>query len=122
VREYNESLELQRYVWQFLVGLMSSEEQIVEKEWHAQQHQRYGQTHIAEFLNKRHGLDASMEVQKVRRIGFDTYTKHICERLQRDKPNEFYIHRCSQCARILFTPVAQQCFWCGADWHHSGSK
>jgi hypothetical protein len=27
------------------------------------------------------------------------------------------IARCSACARVLRTPKAQQCWWCGADWH-----
>ncbi|TWT75449.1 hypothetical protein CA13_31370 [Planctomycetes bacterium CA13] len=30
---------------------------------------------------------------------------------------EFDIHRCAQCNRILQSPSAQQCLWCGHDWH-----
>jgi hypothetical protein len=30
------------------------------------------------------------------------------------------INRCPRCHRIVRTPQALQCFWCGYDWHHGG--
>lgn len=32
-------------------------------------------------------------------------------------PDEIYIHRCPECNRVVRTPVAKQCLWCGHDWH-----
>ncbi len=29
------------------------------------------------------------------------------------------VNRCSQCSRIVRTPKAKQCLWCGHDWHET---
>jgi len=31
------------------------------------------------------------------------------------------VARCPQCSRILASPTAQQCLWCGHDWHPKDS-
>jgi hypothetical protein len=44
------------------------------------------------------------------------------ERVRRRIWDEFHagvlhVNRCPQCHRVVRTPSAQQCFWCGHDWH-----
>jgi hypothetical protein len=29
------------------------------------------------------------------------------------------LNRCPECQRIVRTPLAKQCLWCGHDWHHA---
>jgi hypothetical protein len=29
----------------------------------------------------------------------------------------WHVNRCPQCRRVVRTPTAHQCFWCGRDWH-----
>ncbi len=29
------------------------------------------------------------------------------------------INRCPACSRIVKTPLARQCLWCGCDWHRT---
>lgn len=122
MREYNESLELQNYAWQFLVDLMNEHEQVVQMEWYVQGLRDIGQTQIAAGLTKQRKLDDSAEVQKAREMGLTNYTIQLCDRLQRELPDKFYFHRCRLCSSILFTPQAQQCFWCGADWQNSDGR
>jgi hypothetical protein len=39
-------------------------------------------------------------------------------RLQRDIwSGRVVVNRCPQCSRIVRTPLARQCPWCGFDWH-----
>jgi hypothetical protein len=35
--------------------------------------------------------------------------------------NELRPNRCPSCRRIVRTPKAQQCLWCGHDWHNAGT-
>lgn len=39
-------------------------------------------------------------------------------RMEREKVVGLYVNRCSRCERIVATPRARQCLWCGNDWHH----
>ena len=34
--------------------------------------------------------------------------------------SDLAVARCIDCNRVLRTPRAQQCLWCGADWHPDG--
>jgi hypothetical protein len=96
---------------------MKEEEQLVEKEWFAQAKRAIGATTVALFVEKRHQLNDSAEVQKARSLGLYEYTRQICDRLQAEHPGKAILNRCSECQRIVFTPEALQCFWCGHDWH-----
>jgi hypothetical protein len=33
------------------------------------------------------------------------------------KDGSLVINRCPKCNRVVRTPLAQQCLWCGHDWH-----
>jgi len=40
------------------------------------------------------------------------------QRIQRDLwGGQIVINRCPRCSRIVKTPLARQCLWCGYDWH-----
>jgi uncharacterized OB-fold protein len=43
------------------------------------------------------------------------------ERLLREHANEIVINRCPACGRIVATPKARQCLWCGHDRHARSS-
>ena len=32
-------------------------------------------------------------------------------------PSAAFVNRCPACNRVVRTPEAKQCFWCGHDWH-----
>ncbi len=34
--------------------------------------------------------------------------------------NDLPINRCLECKRLVRTPLARQCLWCGHDWHSGG--
>lgn len=39
------------------------------------------------------------------------------ERIMREQSHHLEVARCSECGRVLNTPLARQCFVCGHDWH-----
>ncbi|MHC5019605.1 MAG: hypothetical protein ACYTGX_05745 [Planctomycetota bacterium] len=49
--------------------------------------------------------------------GPDAVLRVVLERVLREHADDLDFPRCPECSRILRTPVAQQCFQCGHDWH-----
>jgi hypothetical protein len=49
--------------------------------------------------------------------GFPAFHTRLLDRIWLTHCDAFTILRCSDCSRILKSPHAQQCIWCGADWH-----
>ena len=37
----------------------------------------------------------------------------------RIRTGQLSLNRCPECNRIVRTPNAKQCLWCGHDWHHA---
>ena len=33
------------------------------------------------------------------------------------RTGQVVVNRCPECSRIVKTPLARQCLWCGYDWH-----
>jgi hypothetical protein len=51
-------------------------------------------------------------------LGEKALRKQIGERISESlKDGPLVINRCPKCNRVVRTPLAQQCLWCGHDWH-----
>lgn len=59
----------------------------------------------------------SRAARKALRIGAGAFQRRICDRILNEHRDEIAINRCPDCRRVLRTPQAQRCFWCGNDWH-----
>ncbi len=116
---YNEEAELTRYIWANYAFLMTPREQEV------------GQVIQARLLAERPSSSSwrlSMpEIPETRfddpvinqdlSIGSDPYRQRAALKLLLAQPERVKISRCQRCKRILRTPDAQSCYWCGLDWH-----
>ena len=46
------------------------------------------------------------------------FRERVAERIKDDAANgRLTLNRCPRCNRIVRTPKARQCRWCGYDWH-----
>jgi hypothetical protein len=62
--------------------------------------------------------DAGAEVAALSSEGIQVVKTRIRERMLRDlDQGQIFINRCPNCSRIVRTPLARQCLWCGHDWH-----
>lgn len=41
----------------------------------------------------------------------------LADRLLRDHADQIVVNRCPRCTKIVVSPGARQCLWCGHDWH-----
>jgi len=49
--------------------------------------------------------------------GETAFCNRVWDRIWLEHKSEFDVPRCPQCNCILKTSLAQQCLWCGYDWH-----
>jgi hypothetical protein len=116
--EYEDNRELTRYVWDHYQRFLT------EFEW------RVGRAIIgrakaaasrspqmAEALNRLWGAVDGPEVQAALADGPETFRQRVRDRLLSEYAGQVFINRCPNCGRIVRTPQARQCFWCGFDWH-----
>jgi hypothetical protein len=73
-------------------------------------------------LKNRFSDQLSKEPYEVIELSMTGYTALI-ERIRRRlldsiSTGELTVNRCPSCKRILRTPFAKQCLWCGHDWHN----
>ncbi len=62
----------------------------------------------------------SEDVIQASEPGLAAVRRQIGERMLREQQAEvLFINRCPKCDRIVRTPLAKQCLWCGHDWHHT---
>lgn len=56
-------------------------------------------------------------VAELLKDGVESYRWRTAQRILREHGDEVFVNRCGRCDRIVRTPKARQCFWCGFDWH-----
>jgi hypothetical protein len=62
------------------------------------------------------GLD-DPDASKVFENGPLAFMRTLRDQLLSERKDKIRINRCPKCSRIVRTPKAQQCLWCGFDWH-----
>lgn len=50
-------------------------------------------------------------------VGEDAFLDLVVSRLLKKREADVLIKRCPVCRKILRTPRARLCLWCGHDWH-----
>jgi hypothetical protein len=56
-------------------------------------------------------------IQATLKEGHEAFKGRIARRILAEHADEIVIVRCERCSRIVSTPKARQCLWCGYDWH-----
>jgi hypothetical protein len=65
-------------------------------------------------------VHADKEVREALAQGVAAFEQAIFDRLWRQYlEGSLPLNRCPRCLRIVRTPLAKQCLWCGHDWHNA---
>jgi hypothetical protein len=116
---YNGDRELTDYVWHNYRHLLTAFEWKVRNadtaDWKAER----ASEKMASSIRKRWGSQNDPEVAAALGQGIAAFRRGARERILAEQPEEVTINRCSRCQRIVATPRARQCLWCGLDWHNA---
>jgi hypothetical protein len=115
---YDDEAEVTRYIWENYSLLMTEFEQrvglaIVGRAKAAST----DHPQMSRMLDKRWGKAGDPDFESALADGPDAFRRRVAHRLLIERANEILINRCPTCDRIVRTPKAKQCFWCGFDWH-----
>lgn len=115
--EYNDDAELTEYVWHNYRHLLTQVEGRASRVLLAEQKAQYSDEPMATELRKRWGVKNDIRITELLKNGPDAFRKQCRDRILKNAAYEIFINRCPCCQRIVATPKAQQCLWCGHDWH-----
>jgi hypothetical protein len=113
--KYDDERCLTNYIWDNYLSLLTDAEKLAAKTLRIQVKlpNAFGKSAIAEELLPH----PSPEAGELLANGYTEFRRIAAARVLRENGGDLTINRCSMCNRIVRTPQAQQCLWCGHDWH-----
>ena len=72
---------------------------------------------LHEFLESLDGHVDDDDVYTAFRTPYEQRIANAMARVLAEHRAEIIENRCPKCSRLVRTPAARQCLWCGYDWH-----
>jgi hypothetical protein len=121
--DYDEDRELTRYVWDHYQRLFTEFEWRVGRAIHGRTKAAMSTSpEMAGALNRLWGAVGDAEVETALADGFEAFRRRVRDRLLAEHGAAVFVNRCPSCGRVVRTPQARQCFWCGFDWHSADAE
>ncbi|WP_146589050.1 hypothetical protein [Posidoniimonas polymericola] len=116
--DYHDDTALRWYLNAYYPHLFSDEERCViaiavlrNKQSHRETPIDHAKDDIESYIN------GSDRIRQIIEGDIESYLDDAARRIISQKREDVFINRCPACQRIVRTPVAKQCLWCGHDWH-----
>ena len=122
-RDYEEAFQLRRYIWRNYRHALTKRENALHSAATLELKARRSRSDSAAARYRQmpsYFFDS--DVAKITDSGLVAFEQQCCDRLLRDHSDEIYINRCERCARIVASPVACACLWCGHHWYARRSE
>ncbi len=118
--EYDEDLELDRYVLNHFGHLMTDLERLGQKSVFAQEKaSNQVSEKMKQVLLDKWGSLNNPEVVEALSGGVEQFRRTVRKRILKDHEESVFLNRCPKCTNLLETPRAQMCLWCNHSWHPS---
>lgn len=112
--DYDEDAVLTDYVW-FNYGHLMSRAEVFGHKASASGNSRLDMVYEQQF-----GRENWAQMVDAYSQGPEAFRRRVRDRLLQGYASSIEITRCPSCQRIVKTPAARQCVWCGFDWHERG--
>jgi hypothetical protein len=120
--DYDEDRELTRYVWDYFTHHMTDFERQVGLAIIGRQKVANAGADFSHPGAVRWGRTDDPEVNAALADGPEKFRRRVCSRVLAEAGSKVLVNRCPRCNRVVRTPRARQCFWCGFDWHNHVSE
>jgi hypothetical protein len=122
-RNYEEGVELRRYIWRNYRHALTNREKALHDAAMLELKARHARSEAsAARLRSMPGYFLDADVVAIAERGLDSFVEQCRERLLRDYAAEIYLNRCERCNRIVASPIACACLWCGHHWYERRSE
>ncbi len=119
-QDYDEPFVLANYLWANYAYLFPPQDQAVMLALIGETKAVYAAAFnedLAKLIRSRFGSVKADSIAAELKAGDDAFRARACRDLLASKGSEIFINRCGACNKIVRTPKARQCLWCGFDWH-----
>ena len=116
-KTYDDSEQLTVYLWRNYRYLLTSLESLADRALLAEAKAAHSSPEMAKRLQERWGAQNNPDVIAALADGGDTFRERVRDRMMKECRDSITLNRCPICARLVETPKARQCLWCGHDWH-----
>jgi hypothetical protein len=115
---YDEPQVLAAYLWRNYATLFEPSDRIVMKALIGEaKASLVDSPTYAERLRELFGTIRTAAVAAQLADGESEFQRRACAKLLASHAKEVIVNCCPSCSRIVRTPRARQCLWCGHDWH-----
>ncbi len=119
--EYDEESILTRYICNHYQSLMTDfERKMIDVIFKRMMAEAANSPEVTRKALEKWGEIDDIKVNEALANGYEAYRRQVRDRLLKEHTNEVFINRCSQCNRIVRTPKAKLCLWCGHSWFEKG--
>jgi hypothetical protein len=119
--KYDDDKELSKYVCTNYRHLLTPHERAVGGAVLAEEKAAVCDNPVqADMMRKHWGPQNKPAVAESLRGGFAAFQHKARRRILAEHGDQVFVNRCAQCQRVVATPRARQCLWCGHDWHERG--
>lgn len=116
--DYDEENVLTEYVWDHYQSLMTDlERRIGGAVWAELRTVKSSSPRNTDPNEHTQHLPSDPAIRAALVEGPHVFLRRVRDRLLLQYPGKIAINRCPRCTRVLRSPDARQCFWCGYDWH-----
>jgi hypothetical protein len=116
--QYDDRAELATYLWDNYPNLFSQDEKRASSTLLCELKAAHiDSEEIRSLLIRRGSARGNPVVDQLLADGPDAFRTRAAERVFSEHWARIDINRCGKCSRIVATPKARQCLWCGHDWH-----
>ncbi len=112
--KYDESEVLAQYLWHNYSYLLPQE---FHAAWKAVALRAKGHESEADRLGEEIRQQANPDLGSLLNFEPAEFQRLAVKDLLQTHPSEVAINRCPECTRIVRTPRARLCLWCGYSWH-----
>ena len=120
--EYVEDIRLRLYIWKNYRHVLTEREKALHhasvleiKATHAEKRSDFSATRLRNIPG--YFFDADVAAITKTQNGLSLFVQQCCEHLLRDYADQIFINRCERCNRIVASPIACACLWCGHHWY-----
>ena len=115
--EYVEDFVLRRYIWRNYRHALSDRELALHRAATLELKARHATEDVASRIRSMDGFFFDPDVAEIAQHGLANFEARCCERLMRDHKDEIFVNRCGACGRVVASPIACACTWCGNHWY-----
>ena len=116
--EYDDDSILTMYIWNHYQPLMTDFERLVGKAIIGRQKATHcSSPQQAAMLQRGWGLVDDPAVNAALHDGAEVFRRQVRDRLLEAHGGQIFVNRCPACHRIVRTPKARLCVWCGHTWY-----